>query len=52
MTRFQEELRTQREHAIVLLHQAERAGDELLAGALQARLDELAELAARNGVPA
>jgi hypothetical protein len=47
---FLDELRTQREHATVLLHQAEIAGDDVLAGALRARLDELADIASRNGI--
>ncbi|HET7530360.1 MAG TPA: hypothetical protein VFJ98_05315 [Mycobacteriales bacterium] len=47
---FLDELRTQREHATVLLHQAELAGDDVMAGALRARLEELSDIASRNGV--
>lgn len=47
---FRDELRRQREDAIVLLHQAERSGDEDMVWALQARLDDLADIAARNGI--
>jgi hypothetical protein len=47
---FVDELRTQREFATLLLHQAELAADDALASALRARLDDLAEIAARNGI--
>jgi hypothetical protein len=47
---FTDELRTQREDAVVLLHQAERAGDEVMVAVLTARLAELAEIAERNDV--
>jgi hypothetical protein len=47
---FVDELREQRMHAAVLLHQAEMAGDDEMVTALQGRLDELSEIAARNGL--
>ena len=46
---FRDELRRQREDATVLLHQAELAGDDHLASALRCRLDELKDIASRNG---
>jgi hypothetical protein len=49
---FAEELQLQRDAAMRLLHDAEQAGDESLASALLARLDELSEIAARNGLHA
>lgn len=47
---FRDELRRQREDATVLLHQAEMSGDDAMVAALRIRLEDLADIAQRNGL--
>lgn len=47
---FQSELRLQRQRASGQIEAARIAGDEFLAVALQARIDELDELASRHSM--